>query len=51
MSQDEKAILEKYKITTEQKTVYVYEGYKYDNFKDAMNYAIIASANAGKSKK
>ena len=41
MTHDDQALLEKYGITTELKTVYLYRGYRYDHLKDAINYARI----------
>ena len=41
MTHEDPVVLEKHGITTEQKTVYLYKGYRYDHAKDALNYAKI----------
>lgn len=41
MTHEDQALLDRYGITTEQKTVYLYRGYRYDHLKDAINYAKI----------
>ena len=39
MTTEETELLEYYGINVEQKFVYFYKGYKYDNLRDALNYA------------
>jgi hypothetical protein len=41
MTPEEEVLLEKYGITAEPKIVYLYKGFRYDHFKDALNYAIL----------
>lgn len=41
MREEDKKRMEQYGITSLQKTIYLYKGNKYDNLKDAINYAII----------
>ena len=41
MTEEEKKLMEQYGITSQQKTVYHYNGYNYDNIKDAIRYAKI----------
>ena len=39
MTNDEDKLIKEYGIIREHKVVYTYKGYKYDNPKDAINYA------------
>lgn len=39
MTEEEKKMMDQYGITSQQKTVYLYNGHKYDNLKDAISYA------------
>ncbi len=39
MSEEETLLMEKYGISSEVKTVFHYQGQKYDRFQDALNYA------------
>ena len=39
MTNDEDKLIKEYEIIREHKVVYTYKGYKYDNIKDAINYA------------
>lgn len=39
VSEDEKKLMKQYGITTEQKIVYHYLGFRYDRLTDALNYA------------
>lgn len=39
MSDDKKNLMEQYAITSEQKTVYHFKDFKYDNLDDALVYA------------
>lgn len=41
MTTDEELLLKKHGITTEQKIIYLYKGYRYDHLKDAISFAII----------
>jgi hypothetical protein len=41
--EEEKQQMDLYGITTEQKTVFHYRGYRYDHLTDALNYARIDS--------
>lgn len=41
MTEDEKELLRRYDITAEQRSMYLYKGYKYEHFRDAVNYARI----------
>ena len=43
MNDEEKRLIEEFGITLEQKTTYLYKGYKYDSLKDAINFAKIDS--------
>ena len=51
MSKDEKELMDNYGITSERRTVYLYKGHKYDNFKDALNFATIDSGRSIESAK
>ncbi len=44
MSEDDKAVMEKYGITYEQRTVFFWKDHKYERLADAVNYAKLASA-------
>lgn len=44
----DKAVMEHRGVTVEQKNVYTYKGYKYENLKDALNYAKIESGEVRK---
>jgi hypothetical protein len=39
MSEDEKALMMQYGITSEAKLVYCYKEHRYDSLKDAVNFA------------
>ena len=39
MTEEEKKLMDQYEITSQQKTVYHYNGHKYDSLKDAIRYA------------
>lgn len=41
MTKEEKELMKRFGITVEQKSVYAYDGHKYDQLKDAMNFAKI----------
>jgi hypothetical protein len=41
MTEEEKKLMKQYAITSEEKTVYQYKGFKYDNFNDALVFAKI----------
>ena len=41
MTEEEKELMKHYGITLEQRSVYIYKGYKYAHLKDAVNYAKI----------
>lgn len=43
MNETEKRMVERYGIRSEQKTVYFYNGHKYDKLKDAISYAKIVT--------
>jgi len=43
MSEEEEKYMEKFGITSEKKSVYYYNGNKYDDLKSAINYAKIDS--------
>jgi hypothetical protein len=48
MTEQEKKLMKQYAITSEEKTVYQYKGFKYDNFNDALIFAKIETQR-GKS--
>ncbi|WP_455204067.1 hypothetical protein [Kaarinaea lacus] len=39
MSNEDKALMEQFGITTESKTIYRYKEHRYENLKDALNFA------------
>ena len=39
MTEDEKQLMERYGVTAVQETVYLFNGAKYRDLKDALNYA------------
>ncbi len=41
MTEEDNLLMEQYGITSQQKTVYLYKGHKYDSLKDAINFAKI----------
>jgi len=41
MSEQEKKLMAQYEITCEPKKIYAYKEHRYENFKDAFNYAQI----------
>lgn len=43
MTEDKENLMNQYGITSEQRTVYHFKNFKYDNFKDALVYARIES--------
>ena len=43
MTEDKEKLMNQYSITSEQKTVYHFKDFKYDNFDDALIYARIES--------
>lgn len=47
MTEEEKKKMKQYAITSEHKTVYHYNGFKYDNFNDALIFAML-DAQRGK---
>lgn len=49
MTPEELLLMEQYEITEHQKSVFTYGAYKYDNLKDAVNYAKIERARAASS--
>lgn len=46
MTEEENKLMEIYGITTEAKTVYLYDKYKYDKLSDAVQYAKINMKNS-----
>jgi hypothetical protein len=49
MTDEQKLAMEKFGITSETKSVFHFEGYKYDRLEDALKYAKQAAGNAEKS--
>lgn len=47
MTEDKKKLMNQYAITSEQRTVYHFKDFKYDNFSDALVYARIESDRIG----
>lgn len=43
MTEDQRKLMKQYAITSEQRTVYHFKEFKYDNFNDALVYARIES--------
>ena len=41
MTEEEQKLVDRFGITSQQKTLYFYKGHKYDNLKDAISYAKI----------
>ena len=39
MNSDDKALMEKFGITTESKTIFYFGGHRYERLSDAVNYA------------
>ena len=39
MTEDDKELMKRYDITAEQKSVYHYKSYRYEQLRDAVNYA------------
>jgi hypothetical protein len=51
MTEEETELLKRYDITVEQKSVYTYEGHKYERLEDALNYAkLVAGADPGRTR-
>ena len=50
MDETELRLIEEFDITVLQKTVYQYKGHKYDNLKDAVNFAKIDMKRINESK-
>jgi hypothetical protein len=48
-TEEELKLMTQYGITHEQKSVYFYQGYKYDKLTDAIRYARVSSARTGNS--
>ena len=46
MDENEKILLERFEITVESKIVYVYKQHRYDNAKDAINFASLEEERA-----
>ena len=46
MTDEQKLAMEKYGITSETKSVFHFEGHKYDRLEDALRYAAQSSADA-----
>ncbi len=46
MSENDIELMKFYGITTELKTVYLYDNYKYDNLSDAVKYAKVIDNNS-----
>ncbi|MGR8949713.1 MAG: hypothetical protein ACU84Q_16850 [Gammaproteobacteria bacterium] len=46
MTHEESLLMKEYGITEHQKSVFTYGDYKYENLKDAVNYAKIERARA-----
>lgn len=44
MTEEEKEMMKRFGITVEQKSVYTCKGYKYEQLKDALNYAKVVGA-------
>ena len=49
MTDEQKLAMEKFGITSETKSVFHFEGHKYDRLEDALKYAKQAAGNAEKS--
>lgn len=47
MTEEEKALTERYGIAVEHKSVFLYKGYKYERLEDALNYAKREAGSAG----
>ena len=47
MTDEQRLAVEKFGITSETKTVFHFEGHKYDRLEDALKYAAQSNANAG----
>ena len=43
ISQEDKDLMQQYNIHTETRTVFYYEGYKYEKLQDAINYARLSA--------
>ena len=50
MNSDEKALMEKFGITAELKTIFHFDGHKYERLSDAVNYAKTRPRSAVKPK-
>jgi hypothetical protein len=48
MTEGEKALMKRFGITAEPKSVYSYKGYKHEHLKDALNYAKVDAGEAHK---
>ena len=46
MTHEESLLMKEYGITVHQKSIFTYGDYKYENLKDAVNYAKIERARA-----
>ena len=49
MTEEEKELMEHYGVTAAQETVYLFNGAKYRDLKDALNYAKLLAARANES--
>ena len=50
INEENEKLMRLYGIAVEQKTVYLYEGHKYEHLKDALNYAKLDTERAHDSK-
>jgi hypothetical protein len=49
MSDEEGLLMAKFGITAEPKTIYLFQGHKYDRLSDAVKYAEIVEASASQT--
>jgi hypothetical protein len=49
MTEEEKELMERYGVTAEEETVYMLNGAKYRDLKDALNYAKLLAERAKES--
>jgi len=50
MNSDDRKLMEQFGITAESKTIYHFEGYRYERLSDAINYARIRAHQVQKPK-
>ena len=43
ITEEDRVLMTQYNISTETKTIFFAEGYKYDKLKDALKYAMLAA--------